>query len=507
MTTAQTPITRTPETASFFRNGFYGPISLLSAAQCDLARRHLTLGSLPDPLGWEKGRAATDRLLYDLATRPKLLSLLRALLGENIILWGAGILTREPGQMHPWHSDIESSAPDQHFVSVWIGIENTDRDSALQLISRSHLFGKTIQEVAHEKGVRRGETSRERVIEWAGEYDPDAKFVQPAMQDGEALIFDGRLWHSSNNTRRQGPRSALLFQYAAAESPVLMPDFTQLEWPFRHKESRVPVIAVSGNDGAGVNYLVAPPVDAVEQLTTEVKPIGLPLPEDPVARWQPHHLFAGSTPNLQRMSSHCSVLSSGHCPHPPHAHREEELLIVLGGEAELVISDAPPSDNTLIKRLRQGSFVYYPAYQYHTIRNATAAPISYLMFKWTGAPIEIERPLEMKIVDLDGGTPESQTAFSAQVLLEGATAYLNKLHAHLSVLQAGAGYEPHIDEHDVAIVVLAGKLETLGQTVESCGVIYYAAGELHGMKNIGHERARYLALEFRAPKSVQNRLL
>ena len=53
---------------------------------------------------------------------------------------------------------------------------------------------------------------------------------------------------------------------------------------------------------------------------------------------------------------------------------------------------------------------------------------------------------------------------------------------------------------DVVIVVLSGKVETLGRIVEPYGVIYYAAGEPHGMRNAGDGVARYLVFEFHAPR-------
>src|SRR4051812_10311177 len=240
----------------FAENGFFPPIRLLSAAQCDLTRSHLKYGELPDPLVWEKGRAATDRFLFDLAIDAGLLGLLRPLLAENFVLWGTNILVRKPGDVHPWHSDIESSSPDHRFVSVWIGIDHTSRESGLQLISRSHLFGKTFQEVAHEHGFGRGEVTNETIAEWARQRDPAAEFVQPDLQNGDAIIFDGRLWHGSHNTRAHGSRIALLFQYAAPECPVRMPDLTQLEWPFRYKGTRVPVIIVSGKADSGVHHVV-----------------------------------------------------------------------------------------------------------------------------------------------------------------------------------------------------------------------------------------------------------
>ncbi|HET7446590.1 MAG TPA: hypothetical protein VFJ49_01495 [Methyloceanibacter sp.] len=61
--------------------------------------------------------------------------------------------------------------------------------------------------------------------------------------------------------------------------------------------------------------------------------------------------------------------------------------------------------------------------------------------------------------------------------IEGPSAYLSKLHSHLSILQPGAGYAPHQDGHDVAIVVLDGTVETMGRVVEPYGVVFYAAGE------------------------------
>ncbi|HLC09055.1 MAG TPA: cupin domain-containing protein, partial [Methyloceanibacter sp.] len=69
-------------------------------------------------------------------------------------------------------------------------------------------------------------------------------------------------------------------------------------------------------------------------------------------------------------------------------------------------------------------------------------------------------------------------------------------------MQPGAGYPSHTDEHEVAIVVFSGTVETLGKTVGPGGSIYYAAGQPHGMRNIGNEPARYLVFEFHGPKRV-----
>jgi uncharacterized cupin superfamily protein len=196
------------------------------------------------------------------------------------------------------------------------------------------------------------------------------------------------------------------------------------------------------------------------------------------------------------MSVHVSVLSPGHSPHPPHAHPDEEILIVLDGEAELVISLNETGLNARCERLSVGSFVYYPAFQFHTIRNATAKPITYLMLKWTGPPRETGGPLETTISRMEDIRQIADGPFATQLVLEGPTHYLDKVHVHLTELRPGAGYAGHADVHDVAIVVLSGSVKTSDRRMERHGVLYFPAGEMHDMKNPGSAIARYLVFEF-----------
>ena len=488
---------------TFFREGFVGPLDLFTPAQCELILKHHRLGKRRVPRKWPKGRAAKDRFVYDLATHPRLVKLLKPLLGEDIILWGSSIVERGPGQTHIWHTDIESSAPDGRFISVWIGLENTSRNSALQLISRSQGFGKPIQQEVHERGLRRGDATDETVAAWAREHDPLATFVQPEMHDGQALLLDGRLWHASHNSG-SGHRAALLLQYAAAGTPIAIPVFNHVEWPFRFTSAAPPSVLVSG--GTKGSRVVSPPSSCPEHAS----PIRTHLHSganfvESVDGWVPYPLLRGSTPILSAMESHVSVLSPGHSPHPPHCHVEEELLIVLNGEAEILIAKGADPDGARIERLVAGSFVYYPAYQYHTIRNSSDSPVTYLMFKWQAPLAGAGCPLQTNIFDIEGAAAASDSnPMSMRVLFESATGYLSKLHAHVTDLKPGAGYPAHADEHDVAIVVFAGRVETLGEIVGRSGSIYYAAHEPHGMSNAGHEQARYLVFEFHSPKPSVN---
>ena len=135
--------------------------------------------------------------------------------------------------------------------------------------------------------------------------------------------------------------------------------------------------------------------------------------------WVPYPLLHGPTPILSAMESHVSVLSPGYSPHPPHCHVEEELLIVLNGEADILIAKGPDPSGARIERLVAGSFVYYPATSITPSGIPLDSPVTYLMFKWQ-APLAVAgRPLQTSIFDIEGApaAPDSNR-MSMRVLFE-----------------------------------------------------------------------------------------
>jgi len=224
----------------------------------------------------------------------------------------------------------------------------------------------------------------------------------------------------------------------------------------------------------------------------------MPLPLTENQHWKPFHLFQGSTPNASDLECHVSVLRQGHRPHPPHTHDEEEILLLLEGEVDLLLPEAPGIPNDQRMRIRPGDFVYYPSRFPHTLEGASENPANYLMLKWQAASTPTEAVLSYgycSIVD----SLEAQAGkkgFSARRLFEGPTTWLKKLHCHTSTLTPGTGYATHSDPHDIVIIVLAGVVETLEEQVGPHSVIFYRAGEPHGMVNSGKDLAKYVVFEF-----------
>ncbi len=228
-------------------------------------------------------------------------------------------------------------------------------------------------------------------------------------------------------------------------------------------------------------------------LTSQIHPLRIPLEPNVETGWKPYWLFAGTTSDGRNLSCHASVLATGACPHPPHSHREEEMLILLSGRVELLL----PSHPGQAVILEPGQLVYYPAGFPHSLRTVGRRPANYLMFKWRGRARSLARPLVFsRYAPNSEDTEERNAGFRTTVLFEGPTAYLGKLHSHVSILAPGAGYLPHRDDYDVAIVLLEGQVETLGHRVRPHDVVFYSRQDLHGIHNPGAVPARYLVFEF-----------
>lgn len=492
----------------FDRMGYLPPVRVLSTHTVHSFLSEVQQAARELPLDWEKGYAAGSRMYYEMATHPAIMERVSAILGPDIILWGCSIVKRPAGSQHPWHCDIEASTPRSgKTLNVWIGLKNTNGQTGLRFIPFSHKFDKTVQQVRYESGLARHQVNHERVLKWAAEWKPEVQILQPDMSDGEALFFDGKLWHSSMN-HSDKDRFALLLQYATPDAEIKLLDLNNFEFPFSQIDlPRPPVILIQGDDHAGVNRLVQPPAaydtaGNYQMSESRIYPLKLPLELPPQRIWKPYHIFNGTTANLEHLTCHASVLAPGSSPHPPHTHKEEEILVVLQGEAEVVLPEIPEEKGRR-KRLKRGDFVYYPAHFQHTIVGAGQQPVNYLMFKWFN---DYPSPIEQLPFQLRHGLPDEahreDRAIKYGILFEGPTTSLRKLHCHTSVLKPGASYAPHVDPYDVAILVLEGQVETLGRTVFSNQVIFYPAGTSHGMANPSEDIAKYLVFEFHGKHAV-----
>ena len=235
------------------------------------------------------------------------------------------------------------------------------------------------------------------------------------------------------------------------------------------------------------------------RLHSHICSLQLPLPVDHKRGWNPVPLFSGRTKSLAALRCHTSSLVPDCSPHPPHAHPEEELFLLLSGELELIVPDDKNSQKTTGVHLKPLQVLFYPAGFAHTIKTISTEPANYLMLKWHNKYRDDSSALSFSSFNLSAFMIDArnQDGFSPHLIFEGPTSYLKKIQSHVTTLAPQAGYAPHKDPYDVVLVVLDGEVETLGQRTGPHSVIFYAAGEPHGMHNPNRtETARYVVFEF-----------
>ena len=164
------------ETQKFITDGYIIHKGLFSPEKCEDIIKYFNSGSLPKAIDWAKDRIATSKYIYDLASQDKIISKLKALIGNDIILWGAKFIRRKQKQKQLWHVDIESSNSIGNFISVWIGLDNCTKKSSLRIISKSHNM-QNLQKIIFEKDINRENTSDEDILKISRQFNKDSKLA------------------------------------------------------------------------------------------------------------------------------------------------------------------------------------------------------------------------------------------------------------------------------------------------------------------------------------------
>jgi quercetin dioxygenase-like cupin family protein len=208
--------------------------------------------------------------------------------------------------------------------------------------------------------------------------------------------------------------------------------------------------------------------------------------------------FDSPTATSAEFSVYAFFLPAGETPLQPHMHAEDELIVPIESQLEVLTTD---SRGPLTEHVAPGKVVFNAAEQTHAISSLSDERASYLVLKWKSRdPRPFEAALGSAVFDFHKMHRRQlrgeQRRFRADTIFEGATRNLKKLHSHASTLAPGAGYPEQKDPSDIAVVLLRGRVETLGQEATAPAVFFYPAGRPHGLQNVGAEPAQYVVFEF-----------
>ncbi len=85
--------------------------------------------------------------------------------------------------------------------------------------------------------------------------------------------------------------------------------------------------------------------------------------------------YEGSTGQVKSMTAGSLRLKPGMSPHPPHAHPEEEFMVITEGTGEIVVEGRT-------SKVGPGAMMYCAANKQHGIRNTGSVPLLFFYYKW-----------------------------------------------------------------------------------------------------------------------------
>jgi XRE family transcriptional regulator, regulator of sulfur utilization len=99
------------------------------------------------------------------------------------------------------------------------------------------------------------------------------------------------------------------------------------------------------------------------------------VPETPTEQGARRTVFAAPTATLDELEHHTTTLKPGGSPHPPHTHKNEEILIIKSGTVEAYV-------NGEWKTAPEGSLLFFASMVPHTVRNTSSKPATYFVLNW-----------------------------------------------------------------------------------------------------------------------------
>jgi ectoine hydroxylase-related dioxygenase (phytanoyl-CoA dioxygenase family) len=204
---------------AFNRDGFLKGIRVFDEAEIRAHRRYFdVLLERILAAGGDSYSISTAHLkypeVYDLLTHPRLVAIVKDLLGENVVGWGSHYFCKMPhdGKRVSWHQDASywPMTPSKT-VTAWLAIDDSDVENAcMRFIPGSHLYGHLTW--------RLSEDDERNVL---NQTVPDAERfgapVDDVLKAGEISIHSDLTLHGSEANGSDRRRCGLTLRYCAAE--------------------------------------------------------------------------------------------------------------------------------------------------------------------------------------------------------------------------------------------------------------------------------------------------
>jgi non-haem Fe2+, alpha-ketoglutarate-dependent halogenase len=152
--------------------------------------------------------------VYDLLTHPRIVAMVKDLLGDNVIAWGSHFFCKMPhdGKTVSWHQDASYwPLTPSKAVTLWLAIDDADRGNAcMKFIPGSHHYGHLTYTMSEDS---ESNVLDQTVQNAEGIGEP----IYVELKAGEASIHSDLLLHGSEANPSDRRRCGLTLRYCAAD--------------------------------------------------------------------------------------------------------------------------------------------------------------------------------------------------------------------------------------------------------------------------------------------------
>ncbi|MBL8848222.1 MAG: phytanoyl-CoA dioxygenase family protein [Planctomycetaceae bacterium] len=218
--TVTTPGVLTAEqVAAFNRDGFIRPIRLFSTEEiADIREYFDKLLAKVMSAGGDSYSISSAHLrygrVYDILTHPRIVAVVRDILGEDVVAWGSHFFCKMPhdGKAVAWHQDASYwPLTPTKAVTVWLAIDDADTENAcMRFIKGSHHFGH----LTYRPSTEAEHNVLNQSVDNAEQYGEP---MDDCLLAGEASLHSDLLLHSSEANSSDRRRCGLTLRYAAAD--------------------------------------------------------------------------------------------------------------------------------------------------------------------------------------------------------------------------------------------------------------------------------------------------
>jgi ectoine hydroxylase-related dioxygenase (phytanoyl-CoA dioxygenase family) len=151
--------------------------------------------------------------VYDLLRHPRLVALVRDLLGADVVGWGSHFFCKMPGdgKAVAWHQDASYwPLSPSRAVTVWLAVDDADRgNGCMRFLAGSHHFGH----LTYRPSSPGEHNVLNQTVEGAERFGTP---VDVGLRAGEASLHCDLLLHGSEANRSGRRRCGLTLRYCAA---------------------------------------------------------------------------------------------------------------------------------------------------------------------------------------------------------------------------------------------------------------------------------------------------